>query len=414
MKFRLSLLACTIATLSQNTWAAGFALNEQSIKSMGMAQAGRASTASDATTLYANPAGLTQLAGTQLAGNVTYIYAPADIKNAQGSHNGTNDGDMIPPQPVGSGFMSHQLNEQLTVGIGNYAPFGLATNYEDAFQGRWFGDKSKVRVIAIQPTAAYKLNKDISVGLGLTVSRIDGFLSGAIAPLPTSNPTLEVEGNDTAFSYNIGVLWQVQPHTKVGFDYRSKTKYNLTGTTEVRDLPTKGKVDYYNASLDIATPANIDLSVSHQLRPDLSVHLDLSYTQWDTLKELVIKNEGATGSLAEIKEELDWKNSLFYSVGAEWQWQKNISLRGGIGIDKTPVSDGHRSVRVPSEDRTVISLGGSYLLNEKMSIDVGYMFLKEKTAVVDVSKISPVGPLSYSAEYSGKAHLVGVQLNLKL
>ena len=157
MKINHKYLALMIATFSGSAWSAGFALNEQSIKSMGMSQAGRSATAADATTLFANPAGMTQLTGTNMSGNATFIYAPADIENAQGSQAGTNNGDMIPPTWVGAGFMTHQMNDQLTIGIGNYAPFGLATNYESSFQGRYFGDKSKVKVIAIQPTIAYKL-----------------------------------------------------------------------------------------------------------------------------------------------------------------------------------------------------------------------------------------------------------------
>jgi long-subunit fatty acid transport protein len=56
-------------------------------------------------------------------------------------------------------------------------------------------------------------------------------------------------------------------------------------------------------------------------------------------------------------EELDWKDSWAYSVGADWKMQPGLTLRAGLGIDKTPVSDHHRSVRVPSEDRTVLSVG---------------------------------------------------------
>ncbi|MBK9186764.1 MAG: outer membrane protein transport protein [Moraxellaceae bacterium] len=63
-----------IAAASGSAWSAGFALNEQSIKSMGMSQAGRFWPA-DATTLFGNPAGMTQLKGTNLSGNATFIYA---------------------------------------------------------------------------------------------------------------------------------------------------------------------------------------------------------------------------------------------------------------------------------------------------------------------------------------------------
>ncbi len=173
MKYFPKTLVIMMAAVSSTAWSAGFALNEQSIKSMGMSQAGRASSAADATTLFGNPAGMTQLTGTNLSGNATFIYVPTNIENVKASQAGTNDGDMIPPTWVGSGFLTHEVNDQLSVGVGNFAPFGLATNYENSFQGRYFGDKSKVKVIAIQPTIAYKLTPEFSVGLGISVSQLE-------------------------------------------------------------------------------------------------------------------------------------------------------------------------------------------------------------------------------------------------
>jgi long-chain fatty acid transport protein len=63
-----------------------------------------------------------------------------------------------------------------------YAPYGLATNYEESFQGLMFGDKSKVKVITLQPTAAYQVNPTLSIGGGLMINRAEGELtSGAVA-----------------------------------------------------------------------------------------------------------------------------------------------------------------------------------------------------------------------------------------
>lgn len=416
MKILPKTLTLMIAVASGSAWSAGFALNEQSIKSMGMSQAGRASSAADATTLFGNPAGLTQLTGTNLSGNATYIYVPTDIENAKGSHAGTNNGDIIPPTWVGSGFMSHQLSDNLTVGVGNFAPFGLATNYESSSQGRYFGDKSKVKVIAIQPTIAYKLTPEFSIGFGVTVSQIEGLLSAAVAPTP-SNPTLEVNGDDISYGYNLGLLWQVSPQTKIGFDYRSETEYSLSGTTEVKNFGVAGNNFTFDAGLDISTPASFELSISHALNPNVNVHASVGLTQWSVLENLIIKNRNVPAgqlqsSFGTIVEELHWEDSWAYSVGADWKMGDALTMRAGLGIDKTPVTDEHRSVRVPSEDRMVVTLGMSYPLNDKMSIDAAYMLLKEDTAHVDRNKVAGV-PVTYSASYKGLGHLVGVQMNMK-
>ena len=244
--------------------------------------------------------------------------------------------------------------------------------------------------------------------MGISVSKLEGLLSAYSIAL--TNP-VEVNGDDISYGYNVGVLWQVMPQTRIGFDYRSKTDYNLKGTTELTGTGIE-----FPATLDISTPATFELSVSHELNPNVNIHGSVGLTQWSVLEKLVIENGGgASGAFKTSIEELDWKDSWAYSVGADWKMDDALTLRAGLGIDKTPVTDSHRSVRVPSEDRTVLSVGLSYDINDKMSIDAAYMYLKEDTAHVSASKsvASINGPITYSADYKGIAHLIGAQLNMK-
>jgi long-chain fatty acid transport protein len=413
MKTSRTLLVLAMASaLPGLSAAAGFSLNEQSIKSLGTALAGKASMASDATTVYGNPAGMSRLEGTHISGNIALIDAPAKISNTGGFPNtGTNNGDMIPATVVGSNFATHQFSENLHGGFGVYAPFGLSTNYEDSFQGRFFGDKSKVKVIAVQPTVSYKLSPELSVGAGLVISKIEGVLSRSASPLAPGSYSL-VEGDDISNSFNLGVHWVPRAATRFGLVYHSKTDYDLSGTTTITNLPTvvPGGNATYAGSLEIATPDSLDLSVSHQWSPTTTVHAGVILTRWGVLKELVIKNEGAPAALATAVEELDWHDSWLYSVGAEWQVQEKLTLRAGIGHDETPINGGHRSVRVPSADRDYATLGLGYRLNENLSADLAYEFIKEDKSEVNVHNASG---LSYSAEYSGKAHIFGMQLNLR-
>ncbi|MBK9186767.1 MAG: outer membrane protein transport protein [Moraxellaceae bacterium] len=144
----------------------------------------------------------------------------------------------------------------------------------------------------------------------------------------------------------------------------------------------------------MATPATFELSISHALNPNVNVHSSISLTQWSVIENLVIQKGGsASGPFKSSIEELDWKDSWAYSVGADWKAGDSLTLRAGLGIDKTPVSDSHRSVRVPSEDRTVLTVGLSYAINDKMSIDVAYMFLKKKLRMLMSAKRTPMAPL---------------------
>lgn len=411
MNHSRSLLAMAILALPGLSQASGFSLNEQGIKSLGTALAGRASTAADATTLYSNPAGMSRLTGTQMSGNLTLIDAPADIENASGTPaTGTNNGDMVPLTVVGSSFATKQINDSFHAGIGVYAPFGLATNYEDSFQGRYFGDKSKVKVVAVQPTASLQLTPEVSIGLGLVISKIEGTLSSQISPMAPGSQ-LMIEGDDMGTSFNFGTLVAVSEDTRVGVAFHSRTSYTLTGTTTVTNLPTvTGKaVAVYDASLDIATPASWDISLTHKLNPDVTLQVLASQTQWGVIKDLVIHNTGA-GPLSTIKEELNWHDSWLYSIGADWKFSDSLTLRGGIGHDETPINSHDRSVRVPSNDRDYATIGLSYKLSDSMSMDAAYEFIKEDESPINRS--NPAFGTAYAATYKGVAHILGVQLNL--
>ncbi len=131
-----SSLALAIAAVSSQSLAGGFAINEQSVSSMGSAFTGRSSSAEDASTVFGNPAGMSRLKREQISGGVALIYARTDIDDASGSFFGSNDGDMVPLVGAPMGYYVKPLDEHWTFGLGLYVPFGLITNYQDSFQGR--------------------------------------------------------------------------------------------------------------------------------------------------------------------------------------------------------------------------------------------------------------------------------------
>lgn len=162
-----AVLAAAIAAASTQLMANGLALNEQSASSAGSAYAGRASTAANASTLYGNPAGMSRLDRAEVSGGLAFIDASTDISNAQGTAPGTNDGDMVPFSTVPFGYYVSPINDRLHAGIGIYAPFGVESDYEDGWQGRYEGLNSVVQVVTIQPTISYAFNDRVSVGLSL-------------------------------------------------------------------------------------------------------------------------------------------------------------------------------------------------------------------------------------------------------
>ncbi len=411
--------------ISTTAFGSGFALNEQSARTLGLAYAGRASDADNASTLMTNPAGMSFLKGAQLTAGFAFIDASSDISDVTSTAggvdvSGSNDGDMIPFSTIPFGYYVQPIDDHWTAGIGLYVPFGLATEHEDDFQGRYFGTTSDIQVITLQPTASYRFDNGLAVGLGVTYSKFDGKLERAIYnPLaPSSDIDAGVKGDDTAWGYNIGVLYEFNPGTRVGLTYFSKVKYTLDGRTKLQNVPAIlgfGSAPRYDAKLDIETPDRVDLGFTHQLTPQLTLHGDVTRTNWKTLKEIRVENENAPGLIAESVEPLDWDATMFYSLGLSYKIDAQWSVRGGIGFDEQPMPDETRSVRLPAGDRKLFAMGATWTPSSTLEIDAGYMYIKEKVVRVDQSTTALVtgAPIEYSAKFDSAVSLLAFQANWK-
>ena len=406
-------LAVTLA--SSQIFASGFALNEQSVSGMGTGFAGRSSSADDASTVFGNPAGMSRLSGQQVTGGIAVIDASTDIKDASGKYPGTNKGDMVPFTGVPMGFYTNKLNDQWAVGFGVYAPFGLVTDYEGGFQGRAFGKKSEVKVVTLQPTVSYAFNDKVSVGFGPTINRISGTLESDLTVLnPAFGDTnVKVKGTDTALGFNVGVLVQATDTTRLGLTYHSKVSYKLEGHTNVTagaNTPTAlMKSNRYDAKLSIDTPESWDLSVTQDLSDAWKVYAGSTWTRWSRLKDITINNDGvspgASGAVGSqlfgtIKEEQNWHDTWAYAIGTSYQLNKQWVLRTGLTWDQSPTNNENRSPRIPTGDRTIFSLGAGYAVNENLTIDAAYSYLKEESVKVNDSNALN----NYSAKYENSAN----------
>ncbi|OTG93293.1 OmpP1/FadL family transporter [Acinetobacter sp. ANC 3832] len=465
-------------TLSQ-THAQGYGVNEQSVSSMGAAYAGRGAHIQDASIIYGNPAGLTQLNSAQISQNVTFVKAYSDINNASGTNvlgqvsQGTNDGDFVPEVVLGSSYAALPLNQYvdgLSAGIGFYVPFGIASNYEGSFQGSVFGDKTKVKVLTLQPTVAYKINPQISVGIGATINKMEGEINQS---LTGGADRSGLEGDDFSGGYNIGFLFTPNNQTNVGLTYHSHVEFKLKDTAYINDLnpsallssktaqdllASKGvsaamlsglnnlDLRSHDASLKVTTPESAELSISYQATPALTLLGSATWTRWSRLGVLspetgfnanllltqntqlatLLGQLASAGKLspqeiAGIKqmvdaqlggnheEVLNFKDNWMFNVGAEYTLNPQWKVRTGYAYDQTPVDTASRTVRLPLGNRNIVSLGATYKATQNTSIDAGYMYIFENDARINQVK----GASTYSATYQNSAHTLGLQINHK-
>ena len=400
-----TLPALLLAIFSGTASAAAFQLWEQNASGLGTAYAGSAAIADNASTVFFNPAGMTQLPGIQLSAGVTGVK-PSYKFNNEGSTgpflgSGGNGGDAGDWAAVPNAYMSWQLTPNLFVGLGISAPFGLATEYEsDNWVGRVHSIKSEIKTVNFNPSIAYRVNDKVSLGFGVNYQKIDAELS---AGLPGAAQYSRLKGDDAAWGWNAGALFTLSPAMRVGVSYRSAIDYTLEGDATTANSSTPVRAD-------VKLPDTFILSVWQQVSDRWEAMGDLSYTRWNTLQSLNVISRNSGAQLT--SESFNYDNAWRFAWGAAYKSSDALKLKFGIAYDRTPIGDAERSARVPDNDRVWFSLGGQWNTGKTGKLDLGYAYLYVKDPSIEQTKV--IGGISNTlrGSYDASAHIVGLQYSV--
>jgi len=438
--------------------AAGFALQENSGSAIGNAFAGGAASAEDASTIWSNPAGITRLASPQVAVAVHFITPSFKFRD-EGSQPaafqplGDTGGDAGGVNVVPNLYVAVPITPQWSVGLGINAPYGLATEYDDNWIGRFQAVKSEIKTINVNPTLAWRVNDAFSLGVGVDWQRVDATLTsrvnysaalaqaagqaaagGLIPPAlvpqivgltPGLESKVDVEGDDSTWGWNVGFLWDVTPQTRIGGQYRSSIKYKVGGNVNFDHpalpplppqlAPVVGLLaTNVNAALpnggvtaDIKLPDIANLSVFHRLSDRWDVMADVQFTRWSVFKELeFVRTTGAI--LANTPENFDdvWR----FSVGATYHWNNAWSFRGGLAYDQSPVNTADRTARLPDSDRVWIAVGAQYRFNRNLALDAGYVYIPMSSGDINQNAGSTAANGLLRGHYDANVNIFSAQL----
>lgn len=409
------LLSCVIFTTPIVAQAAGFALIEQSGSGMGNAYAGAAAVAEDASTIFFNPAGMTYIEGTQAAGALHLINPNAEFNN-EGSvagagkplgGEGPNAGDLA---FVPNLYFKMDINDYVKFGVGINAPFGLKTEYDDKWLGRFQADKSEVKTININPSIAFKLNDQFSLGFGVSAMRAEAELTRAINAGGLGERYIKVKGDDWGFGFNLGAIFQATTDTRVGVAYRSKVEHHLDGDskstfTAFNAIPTLTLNTDVNA--DVTLPENFSVSAFSRLNDTWDLMGDVTWTRWSQFKELKIVRDNGTGTTLTVTPE-NWDNTMRYSVGVNYHYSDTVKLRAGLAYDEEAISDRFRTARIPGNDRKWLSLGAGWQATPASKLDVGYSHLFISDAKIDDNQIA-TGNGRVRGDFEGSVDILSLQ-----
>lgn len=415
--FQFRIIHCAIAAiglgLGATAHAAGFALLEQNASGAGVAYAGKAAIGEDASAAWFNPASMSRLKERQVVLGGHYIDLNSEFNN-EGTTPGTGRdvGDFGSEGYIPNFHLVVPFNDRINFGLSVATPFGLKTDYQPDWIGRFQGITSDIKSVNINPSASFKVNEHWSVGAGVSAQKLDAKLSSVVT-LPVVGESLTtIAGDGWGYGFNLGVIGQITAATRVGVAYRSSIEQDLEGNVTFSGPAAASQ----NSDLrsKIRLPASLAISSVTELTPRWQLLTDATWTEWTTIQKLQFDRVNAGGTAAPIPvQDYEWKNSWRFAVGGIYKYSDTINLKAGVAYDITPVPDERRKVRLPDEDRITFAVGSQYKFDKATTFDVAFQYVMPDKAKIDSTEQAGVTPSRVLGTAEGDAFILSGQVSYK-
>jgi long-chain fatty acid transport protein len=354
--------------------AGGLYLYEIGTSDLGLAAAGTAARAEDASTLFANPAGMTRLAGNQMALGAQALYGDAEYKlDGQGALTGSDPGNVIGWFPGGSAFYSHSVSDQLKVGIGAYGNFGLALDFGDSWAGKNLVGEIALIAMTIQPTAAYRLDDQWSIGGGLTANY--GYFKLEREPLLVGDTRSQDDG-DWDFGARLGVLYEPTRTTRFGLTWVSEANYDfdVNGSVTIDPDGPLGLIGPITVTIPMAAgitaPQQVMGSVYHRMNNRWALMGNLGWQDWSEFAEATLETEGGTATSSLLLQD-----TWHAAVGVQYTLNEKTRLNAGVAYDTSMYEDqSQSSFAIPSGATWRLGAGVQYALSPQSDLGVAVQY----------------------------------------
>lgn len=397
-KVRIAAIALILmGGCGQQAVAGGFALREQSAVFQGTAYAGNAAGGA-ISSMFWNPAAIALYnTGVNLEAVVAGKFDHSEIVALPGStllpfSNIASSGENGRTITIPSGYATWALRPDLVLGLGISEPFGFKNGTEPngAVSGRfWAGQtqtsRNEMTTRNFNPTIAYQITPQLSVGVGMQIEQMTLEHRRASGVTATSTNIIQW-GDNTAYGFTLGALWQPVAGTSIGLGYRSRISHNLLGYVRLQDAvgglpPEAGKA---GISIQLNTPDIVTLSLRQRITDQLRFMGTVEWAKWsnfETLRAICttgpylvnILGCGAPGNV-QFTYPLSYQDGWYVSGGLEYDVTRELTVRAGLGWERSPIRGAaDRLAWLPLDaDTTWVSAGLSWQFMPQAKLDLAY------------------------------------------
>ena len=327
--------------------AGGLLLYEYGTAEPGLAAAGYAARAQDASTAFTNPAGMTQLDGTQVlvGGQLMWMNTQFSIDGATSPGLGSGDGGRVYGSngyvPGGGAFLTHRVSPDLALGFAVAGNFGSMLDYDDGWVGRYRVQDADLVGVSVMPSIAYRVNDQLSLGAGL--NGMYGMFDQRVAinnALPSlGDGRLEIDDDTWGWGANVGVLYEPTPDTRLGLTYTSEIDLDFRGPAQFSGigpiltalLQSRGLLD---ARVDVGAkvPQQVMGSVYTAIDDSWALLGNLGWQDWSEFGETEIGIDN-TQSPISLTNPLSFDDTWHAAVGAQYHTNDRWKVNFGLAYD---------------------------------------------------------------------------------
>lgn len=391
--------------IPQQVLGAGFQENTQSAVSTGMANIGVANPKEPNSSFY-NPAAMSFRDELHSTAGLSLIYPTIEYEPFDDGESVDNEKAI---HPLPNFHLGYPVNEELALGIGLTAPYGLVVEWPENWVGRETNEFVEIASVNLTPNVSYEIpDTGLSVAGGAQLAYSWVELRRDIQTRSDDYVQSELGGDGFGIGGLAALMYRPTEELTFGAQYRSRVNVSYDDARvhfeDEEDTPFYSTFRDNPGSTEITFPDTINAGVNYG-KDRWMAEFDVNYTMWDTFD--VVDVDIDTGDDEEAIDgfelEQNWENAFAFRLGGQYDVTPEVPVRLGAALDLTPVPDETVNATLPDNDRLVGSIGSGYHA-DPFQFDLSYMLVRPFEREVENEEGPP-------GNYSMWGHVLGANVS---